>query len=118
VVMLSMPMIAILLLTQLPHSVPAAIAATLIIGLALGAELDLLAYITSRYFDLAHFGTLFATIGGFVTLAGGMGPVLLNFVYDATGSYVPALIGAIPVSLTAALLFLLLGPYPESTDPH
>jgi MFS family permease len=115
-VMLCMPMVAILLLTQLPHSVPAAIAAVLIIGLALGAELDLLAYITSRYFDLAFFGTLFGTIGGFVTLAGGIGPVLLNVVYDATGSYVPALLAAIPVSLTAALLFLLLGPYPTNVN--
>lgn len=112
-IMLCMPMIAILLLTQMPQSVPAAIAAVLIIGLALGAELDLLAYITSRYFDIAWFGTLFGTVGGFVSLAGGTGPVLLSFVFDQTGSYVPALLAAIPVSLTAALMFLLLGPYPK-----
>jgi hypothetical protein len=43
-----------------------------------------------------------------------MGPVLLNLVYDATGSYTPALLAAIPLSLTAALLFLLLGPYPDN----
>jgi predicted MFS family arabinose efflux permease len=115
-VMLSMPVIAILLLTQAPQSVPAAVAATLIIGLALGAELDLLAYITSRYFNLAYFGTLFGTIGGFVTLAGGGGPVLLNVVYDATGSYTPALLAAIPLSMTAALMFLLLGPYPQDVN--
>ncbi len=113
---LCLPLLTILLLTQMPHSVPAAIAAVLIIGLALGAELDLMAYITSRYFELAYFGTLFGTIGGFVTLAGGMGPVLLNMVYDATGSYDPALLAAIPVSLTAAMLFLLLGPYPTDVN--
>lgn len=113
-VMLCMPVIAITLFVQMPHSVPAAIAAVLIIGLALGAELDLMAYITSRYFDLAYFGILFGTIGGFVTLAGGMGPVLLNMVFDATGSYVPAMLAAIPISLLAALLFLLLGPYPHA----
>src|SRR5690606_11455031 len=117
-VMLCMPMIAITLLIQLPSSVPAAIAAVLIIGLALGAELDLLAYITSRYFDLRYFGTLFGTIGGFVTLAGGIGPVVLSYVYDMTGSYVPALLAAIPISLLAALLFLLLGPYPENSEGH
>lgn len=117
-VMLCMPMIAILLLTQMPHSIVAALAAVLVIGLALGAELDLLAYITSRYFDLAYFGTLFGTVGGFVTLAGGVGPVLLNMVYDATGSYTSALFAAIPVSLTAALMFLLLGPYPEGSRGH
>jgi predicted MFS family arabinose efflux permease len=115
--MLSLPMVSILLLTQLPQSEAAAIAAVLIIGLALGAELDLLAYITSRYFDLAYFGTLFGTVGGFVTLAGGGGPVLLNLVYDATGSYTPGLLGAIPLSLTAALMFLLLGPYPKDINP-
>ncbi len=117
-VMLCMPIIAIVLLVQLPTSVPAAIAAVLIIGLALGAELDLLAYITSRYFDLRYFGTLFGTIGGFVTLAGGIGPVTLSIVYDMAGSYVPALIAAIPISLLAALMFLLLGPYPEGSEGH
>ena len=117
-VMLCMPVIAITLLVQFPHSVPAAIGAVLIIGLALGAELDLLAYITSRYFDLRYFGTLFGTIGGFVTLAGGMGPVVLSMVYDATGSYVPALLAAIPISLAAALMFLLLGPYPDNSQAH
>ncbi len=117
-VMLCMPVIAILLLIQLPTSVPAAIAAVLIIGLALGAELDLLAYITSRYFDLRYFGTLFGTIGGFVTLAGGVGPVLLNVVYDMTGSYQPALLAAVPISLLAALMFLLLGPYPANSEGH
>jgi MFS family permease len=115
--MLSLPMVSITLLTQLPQSEAAAVAAVLILGLALGAELDLLAYITSRYFELAYFGTLFGTVGGFVTLAGGGGPVLLNLVYDATGSYTPALLAAIPISLTAALLFLLLGPYPTDINP-
>lgn len=117
-VMLCMPMIAITLLVQLPTSIPAAIAAVLIIGLALGAELDLLAYITSRYFDLRYFGTLFGTIGGFITLAGGIGPVVLSLVYDKTGSYVPALLAAIPISLLAALMFLLLGPYPDNNQAH
>lgn len=117
-IMLSMPMIAILLLVQFPSSVPAAIAAVLIIGLALGAELDLLAYITSRYFDLRYFGTLFGTIGGFVTLAGGIGPVALSLVYDMAGSYIPALLAAIPISLLAALMFLMLGPYPTNSQEH
>ncbi|MBV1918053.1 MAG: MFS transporter [Sphingomonadaceae bacterium] len=115
-IMLCMPVVAIILLLQLPQSVPAAMAAVMILGLALGAELDLLAYITSRYFDLNYFGTLFGTIGGFVSLAGGAGPLILNLVYDMTGSYVPALLAAIPICLAAALLFLLLGPYPENLD--
>ena len=114
--MLSTPVLAISLLILMPQSIPAALAAVLIIGLALGAELDLLAYITSRYFALRYFGTLFGTVGGFITLAGGAGPVILNWVYDIAGSYEPAMLAAIPISLTAALLFLLLGPYPDDPD--
>ena len=49
----------------------------------------------------------------FSRLAAGNGPVLLNAVYDATHSYIPALWGAMPICLLSALLFLLLGPYPD-----
>jgi MFS family permease len=108
-----MPVIGSLVLLAVPGSVPAAAVAVVIFGLALGAELDILAYLTSRYFKVASFGMLFATIGGFVALAGAIGPVLLNAVYDATRSYELALWGVVPVCLLSATLFLLLGPYPE-----
>ena len=55
-----------------------------------------------------------ALIGGFVSLASSFGPVLLNAVYDATHSYSMALWGIVPLCLISAMLFLLLGPYPES----
>ncbi len=108
-----MPIIGSLVLLEFPGSAPAATLAVVIFGLALGAELDILAYLTSRYFKLASFGMLFGLVGGFVGLAGAAGPVLLNAVYDATSSYDLALWGIIPVCLISATLFLLLGPYPE-----
>jgi MFS family permease len=110
-----MPIIGALVLLEWPGSVPAATLAVVIFGLSLGAELDILAYLTSRYFRLASFGMLFGLVGGFVGLAGATGPVLLNAVYDATQSYDPALWGIIPVCLISATLFLLLGPYPDSS---
>lgn len=110
-----MPIIGSLVLLGSPGSIPAASLAVVIFGLALGAELDILAYLTSRYFSLASFAMLFATIGGFVGLAGSFGPVMLNAVYDATHSYSLALWAIIPICLISATLFLLLGPYPERT---
>jgi hypothetical protein len=95
---------------------PAASLAVMIFGLALGAELVILAYLTSRYFGVASFGMLFGTIGAFIGLAGSTGPVLLNAVYDATQSYELASMGIIPVCLISASLFLLLGPYPEEKE--
>lgn len=108
-----MPVIGSLILITTPGSVPAAAVAVLIFGLSLGAELDIMAYLTSRYFKAESFGMMFGTIGGFVALAGATGPVILNRVYDVTNSYVPALWGILPVCLISATLFILMGPYPE-----
>lgn len=109
----SLPIIGVSLLIYLPGSIPAASAAALIFGLSLGAELDIIAYLTSRYFGAANFGFLFGTIGGCLGLATGNGPVALNAIYDATGSYEPALWIAMPLCLLSALLLVSLGRYPE-----
>jgi len=107
-----LPIVAYAILLAHPGSVPAATVATLVLGLALGAELDILAYLVSRYFPIRNFGILFGTIGGFITLASSAGPVALNRVYDLTHSYQPALWGLIPLCLFTALLMLTLGEYP------
>ena len=93
--------------------VVAAAIAILIFGFSLGAELDIVAYLTSRYFGRENFGFLFGTIGGCLGFASGNGPVLLNRVYDVAGSYTPALWAAVPLCLLSAGLFLCLGRYPE-----
>ncbi len=113
-----LPILGLLILIHFPGSTLAASAAVLIFGFSLGAELDIVAYLTSRYFGTQNFGFLFGTIGGFIGLAGANGPIALNAVYDATGSYVPALWAAMPLCLLSALLFLLLGPYPKREVPE
>lgn len=113
-----MPIIGSLVLIYGQGSVPAASAAVLIFGLSMGAELDILAYLTSRYFKPASFGLMFGTIGGFVTSAGAIGPVVLNRVYDLTNSYVPALWAILPVCVLSAALFLLMGPYPDRPEAN
>jgi len=115
-VCVSLPMIGILLLIQLPGSVVAASIAVLIFGFSLGAELDIVAYLTSRYFGRENFGFLFGTIGGLLGFASGNGPVALNAVYDATGTYLPALWAAIPICILSAILFLCLGRYPDQRE--
>ena len=112
-----MPILGSLILIASPGSAAAAALAVLIFGLSMGAELDLLAYLTSRYFQPASFGMTFGTIGGFIAMAGAIGPVVLNWVYDRTHSYDAALWGILPVCLLSALLFLLLGPYPPAHAP-
>lgn len=111
-----LPIVSITLLMLLPGSVAAATGAIVILGFALGAEYDIVAYLVSRYFSVRHFGLFFGTVAASVTLAGGAGPAILSAVYDSTGSYAPALMAAMPMCVLSALLFLLLGPYPR-IDP-
>ena len=108
-----MPIIGSLILINAPGSALAASAAVAIFGLSMGAELDIMAYLTSRYFRTESFAMMFGTIGGFIALAGATGPVILNRVYDVTHSYIPALWGILPVCLISATLFVLMGPYPQ-----
>lgn len=112
----TLPIVGIALIVALPGSIPAAAIAVMIFGLSLGAELDVIAYLTSRYFRTEHFGFLFGTIGGCLGLASANGPVILNDVFDRTGSYMPALQAAIPICIAAAVLFLMLGPYPVRAE--
>jgi MFS family permease len=112
-VSVAMPIGSSLLFLLFPHSVPAAAAAALLVGLSLGAELDCVAYLTTRHFGLKSFGVLFGTVGGALALATGLGPLIINRIYDVYGSYVPALIGFIPICILGSALFFTLGRYPD-----
>jgi MFS family permease len=112
-VSVGLPVTAYLLLIFEPRSTPAAVAAASIVGLALGAELDTVAYLTSRHFGLRSFGFLFGVVGGVLNVATAAGPLLASFVYDVTRSYEPVLWAFVPISLLGSVLFATLGRYPD-----
>jgi predicted MFS family arabinose efflux permease len=107
-----MPVVTVLLLLAFPSTGVAALAC-LILGLAVGTEVDCCAYLAARHFGLRAFGTLFGTMNGLMLFGNGIAPVLANYVYDVTRSYDIVLWVQIPACLGTAVLFLLLGPYPE-----
>jgi MFS family permease len=111
-VSLLLPIISCVLVLSFPGSVSVAIVAVLVLGLALGAELDAVAYLTTRHFGLRSFGVIFGTISGLLALATGLGPFLVNLSYDFSRSYYPALMAYIPLFLLASALFFSLGRYP------
>jgi len=65
--------------------------AAFLIGFALGAEVDLMAYLTSRYFGLRHYGFLYGTVYSCFWIGIASGPALAGRLYDATGGYAIAL---------------------------
>lgn len=106
-----MPVLSCLVLLWTPESATLVGLGIFILGLAVGIEWDAVAYLASRHFGVASFGTIFGTIGGLSLLLNGLGPVATNYVFDATGSYHLALQAFIPLCLLSSALFLLLGPY-------
>jgi MFS family permease len=80
-------------------------------GVAFGIEVDLLAFLASRYFGMRRFGSLVGVLQGAVMLCIAAGPIVVGFAYERLGSYeavLPLLSGALVV---CAIGILLLGPY-------
>jgi hypothetical protein len=82
--------------------------ALFLIGLAQGAELDLLAFLTARYFDRLFFATIFglANIAFFTSLP--VGAVGFALCFDLTGDYAFALWLSAGLFIMAAGLFLVI----------
>jgi len=99
-----------LLVADLP--IWAVLASAVLLGGSLGAEVDMLAYLTSRYFGLKCFSQIFATIFGMVMVSMGLGPVTFGAVYDSTGSYSMVIAAGVPACLLAMVLIVMLAPRP------
>jgi predicted MFS family arabinose efflux permease len=111
-VSVAMPVVTVALLLAFPGDGMAALAC-LILGLAVGTEVDCCAYLAARHFGLRSFGTLFGAMNGLMLFGNGIAPALANHIYDVTKSYDIVLWAQIPACLGTVLLFLLLGPYPQ-----
>ena len=88
-----------------------AVIAVLCMGLAQGAEFDLMAYTVSRYFGLRAFGEIYSYTYAAFTLGGVLGPLLMGIGFDVTGSYTLVLGGFVMSTLTGVGLMSRLGPY-------
>jgi hypothetical protein len=88
---------AVLLLTALGCWLPAiagpvvAIAAALLTGFAMGAEVDLIAYLVSRYFGLRHFGAINGCGYAAYNVGAACSPFLVGVLFSFAGSYALAL---------------------------
>jgi MFS family permease len=90
-----------------------AVLAMLILGLAIGTEVDACSYLAARHFGMGNFGALFGFINGLMLFGNGVAPFAANYVYDLTQSYDAAMWVQIPACTAAAILFLTLGKYPD-----
>lgn len=111
-----LPFAGCVLLLLADGSYPVALAAALFIGLALGGEFDVLAYLASRYFPPEELGSRFGWIMMACGIAGGLGPVAAGLTRDLAGLYTPLLLVLLPISLLSGWLLAGLPAFARSTE--
>lgn len=83
-------------------------AAAVLVGLSLGAEVDLIAYMTARYFGMRRYGFLYAIIFSLFALGAAIGPSAAGALFDASKSYDTALLGVIGLLMGGSLAIITL----------
>lgn len=93
---------------------PWAAAAGCLVGLAMGAEIDLISYFVARYFGLASYGSIYGWLYALFMIGTSIGPLIAGAAFDRAGNYDSA-VTILGASLaTAAVATLFLGPFPSS----
>ena len=86
-------------------------AGAFLVGLGLGAEVDFIAYLTSRYFGLRAFGKIYSSMFAAFGFSGALGPLIMGTGFDRTGSYRDPLLAFLCATLLAAVLMTRVRPY-------
>ena len=105
--------LGLLILVGTQLTMATALLVAVMIGLAAGAELDLLAYLTGKYFGPAHYPAIFGLIIAFFTVGAGIAPPLFGMAAQMFQGYGTMLSISIGLLLVSILLFLSLGRYPD-----
>jgi len=90
---------------------PVALVASFLVGLGMGAEVESMAYMITRYFGLRAFGTAYGHAFGAFMIAGSAGVFLMGAGYDRFHSYTLPLACLCGSMVLALVLLARLGPY-------
>jgi predicted MFS family arabinose efflux permease len=111
--LLSAPAIACWLLAGDGLTAGLAVMSAVILGLATGAETDLIAFLAGRYFGMAHYGKIYGMLYLPFGLASSASPAVYGWVRDTTGDYDAMLYVAMGLFVGGAVMLLGLGKYPD-----
>jgi MFS family permease len=92
----------------------AAFCAAIMLGLAAGAEADIIAYLVGRYFGLKHYAVIYATYFSIYALGSGLGPAGTAWAVERAGGYTQVLWVLAGVLIAAGILLLGFKPFPKA----
>ncbi|MBX2847763.1 MAG: MFS transporter [Acidiferrobacterales bacterium] len=90
-----------------------AILAAIAIGITMGAEVDLISFLTSRYFNLESYGKTYGWLYAVFIVGSAVSPVMMGAMYDNLGTYKSSLILSTGALFVAAAAVLSLPKYPR-----
>ncbi len=106
------PVIGIFLLYSGATGTEAVISAALI-GLGVGAEVDLIAYLTARYFGLKSFGEVYGYLFAIFCVGTALGPLAMGTGQTMLGSYDLVLLIFVGCMVVSCLLMCFVSKYPD-----
>jgi MFS family permease len=96
---------------------PVALVAAFLSGLGMGAEVESMGYMVSRYFGLRAFGVAYGVAFGAFMIAGSAGVLWMGAGYDRFHSYTVPLVSLCAAVVLALVLLSRLGPYRYTPEP-
>jgi predicted MFS family arabinose efflux permease len=106
----ALPIVGIALLgSEMGGIVP--LLALILLGLGLGAEVDLIGFLVSRYFGLKAFGEIYGYVFAMFALGSGFGPMALGYAFDHFTTYTVGQVFSAAFVFVAGALLWRLGPY-------
>ena len=84
-----------------------------LIGMAIGAEFDVMAYFTSRYFGPRSFGQIYGYNYSAFKVGSSIGPLIMGLSYDMLGRYDEVLWALSATCIIGCVCVGLLGAYPQ-----
>jgi MFS family permease len=90
------------------------VGAVVTLGLVAGAEFDLVAYMTARYFGQKHFSELYGIQYAAFGIGAGSAPAAYGALHDRLGGYDPTIHLSIALLVVAVAVIFTLGRYPRA----
>ena len=88
-----------------------ALMGAMLCGAGIGAEIDIMGYLLSRYFGMRNFGKIYGLVFAAFNLGTGFGPAISGWTFDMNKSYTPILIAYMVILALVCVALLTLGQY-------
>lgn len=91
--------------------------AAILVGVSNGSEGNILPYLTSRYFGLKHYTSIYGTFFSCFCLGSGLGAPVMAYMKESMGGYQQPLFVLGGVLVLGGLILLFYPPYPAKFKP-